>query len=76
MRQRSNAARFSRIVSSVPAPPATYAKPSGVIALRARLLEALERDGHARVGASRPAHVDLELPLPPDPGRWAVGGRL
>ena len=47
IRQRSNAARFSRIVSSVPAPPATYAKPSGDIAFRAAALEPFARDGDA-----------------------------
>jgi hypothetical protein len=36
IRQRSNAARFARMVAPVPAPPATYAKASGDIASRAR----------------------------------------
>jgi hypothetical protein len=36
IRQRSNAARFARMVAPVPAPPATYANASADIALRAR----------------------------------------
>ena len=75
MRQRSKAARFSRIVSSVPAPPATYANASADIDVLRALLESLDRDRDPRADAAGAADVDLELALAADPDRWpALGG--
>ena len=75
IRQRSKAARFSRIVSSVPCAARDVRERLGGHHVLSALLEALDRYRDSRAGAAGAPDVDLELALAADPDRWpALGG--